>query len=53
MGERASHTWFVLTGLLGYPQVRNDDGVWTAAAAQTEETEKPWQNGSKLLRWGN
>ncbi|GIW11172.1 MAG: hypothetical protein KatS3mg061_2229 [Dehalococcoidia bacterium] len=28
-GERSSHTWFVLTYLLGYPQVRNYDGSWT------------------------
>jgi len=29
IGERSSHTWFVLTYLLGYPKVRNDDGSWT------------------------
>ena len=29
IGERSSHTWFVLTNLLGYPQVRNYDGSWT------------------------
>ena len=29
IGERSSHTWFVLTQLLGYPQVRNYDGSWT------------------------
>ena len=29
IGERSSHTWFVLTRLLGYPQVRNYDGSWT------------------------
>ena len=29
IGERSSHTWFVLTYLLGYPQVRNYDGSWT------------------------
>jgi thiosulfate/3-mercaptopyruvate sulfurtransferase len=29
IGERSSHTWFVLTHLLGYPQVRNYDGSWT------------------------
>ena len=26
IGERSSHTWFVLTYLLGYPTVRNYDG---------------------------
>ncbi|MFC1959070.1 sulfurtransferase [Chloroflexota bacterium] len=29
IGERSSHTWFVLTYLLGFPQVRNYDGSWT------------------------
>ncbi len=29
IGERSSHTWFVLTHLLGYPDVRNYDGSWT------------------------
>jgi thiosulfate/3-mercaptopyruvate sulfurtransferase len=29
IGERSSHTWFVLTYLLGYAGVRNYDGSWT------------------------
>ncbi len=29
IGERSSHTWFVLKYLLGFPQVRNYDGSWT------------------------
>jgi len=29
IGERSSHTWFVLTYLLGYKGVRNYDGSWT------------------------
>ena len=29
IGERSSHTWFVLTYLLGYDDVRNYDGSWT------------------------
>ncbi|MEK6596866.1 MAG: sulfurtransferase [Gemmatimonadota bacterium] len=29
IGERSSHTWFVLTYLLGYRRVRNYDGSWT------------------------
>ena len=29
IGERSSHTWFVLTYLLGYSRVRNYDGSWT------------------------
>ena len=37
IGERSSHTWFVLTYLLGYPSVRNYDGSWTE-----------WGNGVRL-----
>ena len=29
IGERSSHTWFVLTYLLGYKNVKNYDGSWT------------------------
>ena len=29
IGERSSHTWFVLKYLLGYENVRNYDGSWT------------------------
>jgi thiosulfate/3-mercaptopyruvate sulfurtransferase len=29
IGERSSHTWFVLTYLLGFPNVQNYDGSWT------------------------
>jgi thiosulfate/3-mercaptopyruvate sulfurtransferase len=29
IGERSSHTWFVLRYLLGYDNVRNYDGSWT------------------------
>ena len=29
IGERSSHTWFVLSQLLGLAQVRNYDGSWT------------------------
>jgi thiosulfate/3-mercaptopyruvate sulfurtransferase len=29
IGERSAHTWFVLTELLGHPNVRNYDGSWT------------------------
>ena len=28
IGERSSHTWFVLTHLLGFEHVRNSDGSW-------------------------
>jgi len=37
IGERSSHTWFVLTYLLGYSNVRNYDGSWTE-----------WGNGVRL-----
>jgi thiosulfate/3-mercaptopyruvate sulfurtransferase len=29
IGERSAHTWFVLTEILGYQDVRNYDGSWT------------------------
>jgi thiosulfate/3-mercaptopyruvate sulfurtransferase len=29
IGERSSHTWFVLKYLVGFPHVRNYDGSWT------------------------
>ncbi|HZI97159.1 MAG TPA: rhodanese-like domain-containing protein, partial [Actinomycetales bacterium] len=29
IGERSSHTWFVLNHLLGFDNVRNYDGSWT------------------------
>jgi thiosulfate/3-mercaptopyruvate sulfurtransferase len=29
IGERSAHAWSVLTRLLGYPNVRNDDDSWT------------------------
>jgi len=29
IGERSSHSWFVLKYLLGYPEVKNYDGSWT------------------------
>ncbi len=28
IGERSSHTWFVLNEILGYPNVKNYDGSW-------------------------
>lgn len=37
IGERSSHTWFVLTYLLGFSKVRNYDGSWTE-----------WGNGVRL-----
>jgi thiosulfate/3-mercaptopyruvate sulfurtransferase len=29
IGERSSHSWFVLKYLLGFPNVSNYDGSWT------------------------
>ena len=29
IGERSSHSWFVLRELLGFERVRNYDGSWT------------------------
>ncbi|MGH7499098.1 MAG: sulfurtransferase [Gemmatimonadales bacterium] len=37
IGERSSHTWFALTYLLGFDNVRNYDGSWTE-----------WGNGVRL-----
>lgn len=43
IGERSSHSWFVLNYLLGYPNVRNYDGSWTEwgnlVEAPIEKTE--------------
>ncbi|MHB1434500.1 MAG: sulfurtransferase [Thermoplasmata archaeon] len=42
IGERSSHTWFVLKYLLGYPDVRNYDGSWTEWGNQVRSPiEKP------------
>ncbi len=45
IGERSSHTWFVLTYLLGYEHVRNYDGSWTewgnAVRSPIRKGEKP------------
>lgn len=42
IGERSSHTWYVLTYLLGYPNVRNYDGSWTEWGNQIRSPiEKP------------
>ncbi|MEO1440156.1 MAG: sulfurtransferase [Chloroflexota bacterium] len=35
-GVRSAHTWFVLTELLGYPNVRNYDGSWIEWANNTD-----------------
>ena len=42
IGERAAHTWFTLTYLLGFPNVRNYDGSWTEWGNQVgAPIEKP------------
>ncbi|MGL5825446.1 MAG: sulfurtransferase [Nocardioides sp.] len=45
IGERSSHTWFVLTYLLGFGRVRNYDGSWTewgnAVRAPIAKGEEP------------
>lgn len=40
-GVRGAHTWFVLSQLLGYPNVRNYDGSW---AEYGNRTDSPIQN---------
>ena len=42
IGERSSHTWFALTYLLGFGNVRNYDGSWTEWGNQVKApVEKP------------
>jgi len=51
IGERSSHTWFVLKYLLGYNNVRNYDGSWTGMgqpdrlADVNETASKPKPSG--------
>lgn len=51
IGERSSHTWFVLRYLLGYPDVLNYDGSWTEwgnlVGAPIEKGAEPPKKGSQ------
>ena len=46
IGERSSHTWFVLRHLLGYADVRNYDGSWTEwGNLVAADIERPFRAG--------
>ena len=47
IGERSSHTWFVLHHLLGFPKVRNYDGSWTEWG---NVVRAPIQRGAQIQR---
>jgi thiosulfate/3-mercaptopyruvate sulfurtransferase len=51
IGERSSHTWFVLKYLLGYPDVSNYDGSWTEwgnlVGVEVERGAAPVNGGRK------
>ena len=40
IGERSSHTWFVLTQVLGYEKVRNYDGSWTRVRQHSRSPDR-------------
>jgi len=52
IGERSSHTWFVLKYLLGYPNVSNYDGSWTEwgnLVGAPVEKEAPVKSATKEM----
>jgi thiosulfate/3-mercaptopyruvate sulfurtransferase len=48
IGERSSHSWFVLHELLGYPRVRNYDGSWTEWGSTVRAPIELGQAGGRL-----
>ncbi len=52
IGERSSHTWFVLKYLLGFENVKNYDGSWTEwgnlVGAPVEESRRARVCGREL-----
>ena len=45
IGERSSHTWFVLKELLGFPNVKNYDGSWTEYGSLVGRANRPRVQG--------